>query len=305
MPAQSPPAQLTANLWMLGTLAYPVYLFHDDGEAALFEGSIGAHISLLCKQIEEASVRRETIKQLVITHAHPDHVMAVPGLREVLPGLTVAASAAAAETLAAPKAVAMFVQLDALLTESLRSSGAVAPDACSPPAAIEQIPVDRVLQEGDRILVGRCGFQVLQTPGHSDCSLSFYEPSQGILLVSDATGYFVPEDRSWWPCYFAGYNSYLGSIERLAALDAQLLCLSHNGVVRGPAEIRAYFKDALAATRAYHARIVRETKAGTPGRRLAEELGREIYEKAPVLPLEFFQKNCSGLVKQSLKHEGL
>ena len=38
---------------------------------------------------------------------------------------------------------------------------------------------------------------------------------------------------------------------------------------------------------------------------VAERLGSEIYAKTQLLPLDFFQKNCSLLVKQSLAHEGL
>ncbi len=48
-----------------------------------------------------------------------------------------------------------------------------------------------------------------------------------------------------------------------------------------------------------------ETKAGQPVRQIAEELGTEIHRQTPVLPLDFFQKNCGVMVKQSLKHEGL
>ena len=48
-----------------------------------------------------------------------------------------------------------------------------------------------------------------------------------------------------------------------------------------------------------------ETKAGKPVRQIAEELGAEIHRQTPLLPLDFFQKNCGLLVKQSLKHEGL
>ena len=42
-----------------------------------------------------------------------------------------------------------------------------------------------------------------------------------------------------------------------------------------------------------------------PLRQLAEEFGAEIHRQAPLLPLDFFQKNCGLLVKQSLKHAGL
>ena len=72
---------------------------------------------------------------------------------------------------------------------------------------------------------------------------------------------------------------------------------------RGAEDIRDYFAGALAATRQYHERIVAESRSGKPARQLAEELGAEIYQQAPLLPLEFFQKNCSLLIKQSLQFE--
>jgi glyoxylase-like metal-dependent hydrolase (beta-lactamase superfamily II) len=165
--------------------------------------------------------------------------------------------------------------------------------------------VDRVLREGDLIAVEERRWAVLETPGHSDCSISLHEPERGVLLISDATGYYLPESGTWWPNYFAGYAAYLRSMERLAALDSEILGLSHNAAVLGRADVRAYFAGAIAATQDYHQRIVAETKAGKTVRQIAEELGAEIHRQAPILPLDFFQKNCGGLVKQSLKHEGL
>ena len=51
--------------------------------------------------------------------------------------------------------------------------------------------------------------------------------------------------------------------------------------------------------------LVEQARAGTSPREIAEQLGAEVYEKTQLLPLKFFQKSCSGLVKQSLRQEGL
>ncbi len=94
-------------------------------------------------------------------------------------------------------------------------------------------------------------------------------------------------------------------MERLKALEAEVLCLSHNGVICGGQDVNAYFDGALDATRAYHQRIVAEVGAGKPARQVAEELGAEIHAQSGVLPVEFFQKNCGMLVKQSLRYAGI
>jgi glyoxylase-like metal-dependent hydrolase (beta-lactamase superfamily II) len=295
------PSELTPQLWMLGTAAYPMYLVRGGREGAVIEGGISALGPLLKQQLHELGVGPQYVRQAVIMHAHPDHVMAIPALREMFPGLSVMASGVAAAMLTSEKTIGFFRQIDSVLTEILRKSVAAA-ETPAPP--FNRIAVDRVVGDGDAIAVDELSWTVLATPGHSDCSISLHEASRGLLAISDASGYYLPASNTWWPNYFSGYAAYVGSLERLAALDAEVLCLSHNGAVLGRDDVRAYFAGAISSTRQYHERIVAESTAGKPVRQLAEELGAEIHRQAPLLPLDFFQKNCGLLVKQSLKHAG-
>ena len=303
MLVQNPPVEIADRLWMLGTTAYPLYLVKGQQEGAIIEGGIGALGPLLFRQLEQLGVGADFVRQLVITHAHPDHVMAVPLLREKFPGIQVLASQSAAATLAAEKVLAMFRQIDAALTASLADSGAIgAADRGQPVAG--PIAVDRIVQEGDTIEIEDLAFQVLATPGHSDCSISLYDARGRVLIISDATGYYMPERGAWWPNYFSDYGAYVASIERLKTYAAEVLCLSHNGAIRGAADIAGYFDGALAATRQYHQRILAAVQSGKAVRQVAEELGGEIHAQSGVLPVEFFQKNCGLLVKQSVRYEG-
>lgn len=302
---KDPPAKITDNLWMLGTNEYPLYLVQRGDEAAVFEGGVGAMGPLVLEQIQELGIGRDRLRQVIVPHAHPDHVMAVPRLREALPAVAVLASKTAAGTLSAEKAISFFTQIDETLTASLLKMGRIAQRHRPQPLAEMKIAVDRVIGEGDEITVDGLSFRVLQTPGHSDCSLSFHEADRRILFVSDAAGYYMPEHDSWWPDYFTGYGTYLASLQRLAALEAEILCLGHHGAVRGAEAVKSHLGRAIAATREYHGRIVAEAGSGKSVRQIAEQLGAEVYEKIPLLPREFFQKNCGLLVKQSLVHEGI
>ncbi|MBM4042070.1 MAG: MBL fold metallo-hydrolase [Planctomycetes bacterium] len=301
---QNPPVQVTDRLWMLGTNAYPLFLYGGDAGATLFEGGVGAMGPLLLEQLDELGIARDSVKQAVVTHAHPDHVMAVPLFRQAFPGIAVLASAAAAKTLSVEKAVGFFAKIDGMLTQSLLQAGLIAERHRPQPLAAPQIAVDHVLKEGDSVAVGGAAFQVLETPGHSDGDLSFFEPAEKVLVLSDATGYYIPEGY-WWPNYFGDYAAYLRSMERLAGLGAEVLCLSHNGVIAGADDATAYLRGAIAATVAYHQRIMADARAGKPAPQIAAELGAEVHARTQLLPLDFFQKNCALLVKQSLKHEGI
>jgi glyoxylase-like metal-dependent hydrolase (beta-lactamase superfamily II) len=238
------------------------------------------------------------VQQLVVTHAHPDHVMAIPLLRELFPGAALLASAPAAATLAAEKAIAFFRQVDAALTGAL---GLGDQPPAAPAAAPNPFAVDRIVREGDRLAIEDSAWTVLETPGHSECSISLHNAARRVLIISDATGYYLPDRQAWWPNYFSDYPAYLRSMERLGGLEAEVLCLSHNGAIRGADAVRNYFAGAAAATRGYHQRIVAEASSGQNARQIAEQLGVEAHALAPVLPVEFFQKNCGLLVKQSLK----
>ena len=302
---KNPPIQITDSLYMLGTNEYPLYLVRCKGQAAIFEGGVGAMGPVLQDQFRKLDIDPESIEQIVITHAHPDHVMAVPMLREMFVNAQVCASKEAETALMMEKAVKFFGKVDVALTEALIKAGSITAQQRPEPLKEYQIPVDRTIGEGDTVTVSKMVFAVLETPGHSDCSLSFYEGSESILIISDATGYYMPEHGYFWPNYFANYRVYLESIRRLASLSTEVLCLSHNAAIKGANAVRAYFEGAISATEVYHERIVALAKAGKTAKEIAEQLGGEAYEKIQLLPVDFFVKNCSILVKQSLKHEGI
>jgi len=299
---QSPPVEIVDGLWMLGMNEYPVFLVKDRGEAAIFEGGVGADGPLVAEQLNRLDIAVDSVKQVVITHAHPDHVMAAPAFRAMFKDVKICASKTTAETLAIEKAVKFFTKIDGMLTESLLKSGSITEKHRPEYLTEYKIPVDRILADGDTIAVGGLKFEVLATPGHSDCSLSFHEPQAGIAIISDITGFYFPDSDNWWPGYFTNYEAYLESIRRLADLDAKVVCLSHNSAIKGADEVRAYFDNAIAATEAYHERIVTELEAGKSPEELAGQLGTEVYETKPLLPLDFFQKNCALLVKNSMEY---
>jgi glyoxylase-like metal-dependent hydrolase (beta-lactamase superfamily II) len=302
---KNPPVELNNNLLMLGTNEYPLYLYKGETEYLLFEGGTGAMGRLVLQQLDDLGISTEAIKRLVVTHAHPDHVMAVPVFRKLLPGLSVLASASAAQVLGSDKAIAFFEKVDGGLTSAVAKTGAISQEHYPQPLDGATIPIDELLKDGDSIEIDGASFDVIETPGHSDCSLSFHEAEQKILIISDATGYYVPERDFWWPTWFSSYGDYIGSIERLAEYDTEILCLSHNAVIKGDDDVRAYFTGVIAATKAYHERIIAGIKAGMDVRELAGELGEDVFENTQLMPLDFFQKNCGLLVKLSLKHEGI
>ena len=116
---KDPPLEIADGLLMLGTNEYPVYLVRSRDEGAIFEGGVGAVGPVVAEQIAELGIAADVVKQIIITHAHPDHVMAVPAFRAMFAGATVCASETAAGTLLVEKAIGLFTKIDGMLTEAL------------------------------------------------------------------------------------------------------------------------------------------------------------------------------------------
>jgi len=305
MLATNPPAQLTDNLWMLGTTRHLMYLIKGENEYAIVEGGVGPLGPLVSEQLANLGVEPDQIKQAVITHAHPDHVMAIPMVRELCPGVSVLASEMASKILSIEKAISFFAKIDDGFSASLLRDGQIEEHHKRAPLTEAIIAVDRVVKEGDTIDIAPFQFHVIETPGHSDCHICFHDPTAKILIISDATGYYMTDPDCFWPNYFTSYSSYLHSIRRLAELDAEVLCLSHNASITGADAIKRYFADVIEATEKYHQRIVDETKAGVSFEDLSAALGAEAYNRHPFLSEDFFVKNCALLIMNSLKHEGM
>jgi len=300
-----PPAKLTDNMFMLGTCEYPLYLYKGDTQAVVFEAGTGHVGPLLEGQLGELGIDPATVKQIVIPHVHPDHVMALPHMLKLFPDATLAASEFGAKTFSAEKAIKLFCRLDDAITASMVAAGKIPEGQCRAELDEPAITVDRVIGDGDKIEIDSVSFDVIKTLGHSPCSLAFHQAEEGILIASDVIPYYMPARDSWWPCYFGNYQQYVDTMRQLQALDTEVLCMGHRAVVTGKDEVRALFDEIIEVTEKYHARIIAETKAGKDPRAISEMLGAEIQEKTRLLPLDFFQKNCMLLVKQSLKHEGM
>ena len=116
------------------------------------------------------------------------------------------------------------------------------------------ISVDLQLQEGDRVewSAGKF-FEVFATPGHTRDCLSYFFTDSGVLVAGEAAG--VPEEDFIHSVFLASYEDYTSSIEKLATINAEALCIAHVGILAGKAQIARYLDASRDAAAAYRVKI--------------------------------------------------
>jgi glyoxylase-like metal-dependent hydrolase (beta-lactamase superfamily II) len=185
---------------------------------------------------------------MLLTHSHFDHCGAVPYLLRKFPTARVAASARAAEVLQKESAISLIRRFNAEYEEKM------ARELTGEDTSFSGISIDLQLKEGDQIewAEGKF-FQVFETPGHTRDCLSYFFSDTGVLVAGESAG--VPEEDFIHSPFLASYADYAASIEKLAAINAEALCIAHMGILAGREQIARYLDASRAAAQAYRAKI--------------------------------------------------
>ncbi len=289
------PVLIAEGFYKLGTPSFPVYLsLGEDG--MIIEGGTGGVAAIIVEQLRTLGVEPKRIKYVALTHTHTDHIGAVPHLKKVLPHLETVASPVAAKLLANGGTMKEFLRMDRILAEIMLAKDRIA----GLPQQVDGyvFEVDRIVGEGDSIDLGSgVSWAVYETPGHSPCHISLYNESQGIVVVGDATGFYVPEKDTFWPNYFNSLEAYCESIRKLAALPARRGVLSHNYVIEE--DVAGYFRKALGATESYHREMLARLGKGEDTEEIALDKARWVNTLTDDHPFDIMYSMAKILLRRS------
>lgn len=211
---------IAPNLYTFDSLLVGrVYLIEDPDGYTVIDGGLAQLTSRIIRQFEASGRKLTDIKRILLTHAHVDHVGALPTLK-ARSGASIITSEVekpfADGTLPVPR-------------PNGKNSGYV-----------RGITVDQAVREGD-VIPTLGGLQVVATPGHSPGQIAFWQPERKILITGDTMMHVVGL-RLPFAVATVDMAEAKRSIKKVAQLDAEIACFGHGNPMTSDtaAQIRAF-----------------------------------------------------------------
>ncbi|RLI09401.1 hypothetical protein DRO32_00650 [Candidatus Bathyarchaeota archaeon] len=188
-------------------------------EALVVDCGPACSIGRLIEGLEAVGVKPESLRYILATHIHIDHVGGASELLNWAPD---------AELLVHERGVKHMVKPDRLWEGSLKVLGQLA-EAYGPIGAVDE---DRVagLREGDTVeLAGGPVLEVLETPGHASHHVSFFDGENRILFPGDSAGIYIAPLDLLLPTTPSPHRLDLtfSSLDKQSALRPEVACYPH------------------------------------------------------------------------------
>ncbi|MBK5253072.1 MAG: MBL fold metallo-hydrolase [Peptostreptococcaceae bacterium] len=178
-------------------------LIFTDKYTSLYDTGMAYCAENFIKNIKEALIERgrDKIDYIFISHTHYDHVGALPYVIDEWPDAIICGSLKAKKVFESKGARNLMKALGEKARDNFVHSDIEIRN--------DNFRIDKVVSEGDEISLGSSYMKVLETKGHTDCSLTFVLEPESIMFCSESTGVL----RSKGDIHSSILKSYKDAIE--------------------------------------------------------------------------------------------
>jgi glyoxylase-like metal-dependent hydrolase (beta-lactamase superfamily II) len=274
------------NLILIHNKVFPLYIVKGE-KNFLIDCGATALVHTFLDGINRV-MDGQNIDALLLTHTHWDHTGAASALQNEY-HFEVLGSHRSVDLLSKSKVVKIINRLN---QDYKKQVGDTSDTAFEMPGNLKG------LGEGDRIRIDEDRyFEVIETPGHTRCSLSYLLQPEKILFPGDAAG-VIEQDGSIKPLFLSSYRQYEESLLRLMNIEAAILAFPHNRYIRGPQRIKDFLNRSLMRTRQVRDFILQSLTEPYEVDRIAEDLVSKEFPRPTLLgPKEALMINMKAMVK--------
>ncbi len=297
------PFQVTNNVTLLGSELFNLYLVKGD-TYAIVEGAVSATTYPFLEQLRQLNVSPEAISHLVILHSHFDHMMVFPTLKGRYPWMKIVSSDLNREIFSNERIVAKIFDSDRKMTLALKEGGIISEAPALQPSLF--FSLDITVSEGSVLDLGEgARMRFLEIPGHSTDCLGVFLEEEGLLFCSDGAGFYTPPDF-FRPNYWYRLEEAEKSLEKMKALDPEILCRGHYGVMVGKDFARKHLQMNHQSIEDFKAFVLEKINGG----RSIEEITKDVTITFSRGFLEFFPAEENYrlwrlLVQRTLEYFGI
>ena len=207
----APPVRIHANTYLVGTCGISSILITGSQGHVLIDGGTEQGADLIAENIAALGFRMTDIRFILISHEHHDHVGGLARLQQ-LSGATVVTSAAAKTVLESGQPSRDDPQFGSV-------------------KAFPPVRIERVIADGQALLVGDIYMTPMTTPGHTAGATSWrWEACAGAvcrtIVYADSLSP-ISSDAYRFSVHPAALAAYRASLAKIAASRCEILLTPH------------------------------------------------------------------------------
>ena len=208
-----------------GLPAGRVYVLEDADGLTIIDTSVPGTAGIILGQIQQLGRIPSDVRRILITHAHPDHVGALPQLQ---------AQTGARVIAAAIEQPVIEGQIPVPRVDPAKLKGLI---KFRPPKTLfKPVKVDMALEGGETLpMLG--GLQAVFTPGHAPGHMAFWHPQRRLLFCGDVL--FNAPQLGLPPAFLTvDMDEDKRSVQKLIDLQPEAVCFGHGEPITTQATAR-------------------------------------------------------------------
>lgn len=270
------------------------FLILGEDKTALIDCGMAYCAPNLINNIKQV-LNKMTLNYIFISHSHYDHIGAIPYLKEEWPNSRVLGAEYAKRILNRSNALQTIRGLSIQAATFYDSDAIKEYDD-------KMMKVDDTIYDGDILDLGTLPIKVIETPGHTKCSLSFLVNNE-TLFPSESTGY-MSKSRKIYPAFITSCSQAMNSIHICQKIKPRFIISPHFGLVN-ESDTPNYWENCILAIEETKNFILHLSEQGYSESQILTEYEKKFRDEQSRLeqPINAFKLNSQSMIKTVLKEE--